>query len=162
MDSSKGTHEDRSDRERGSLMVWRGEGQCPAKNRRGRPTRVRPTCVNPCCTSRGRPFLELSCPFQLAIRRLPRNPDAELCRRFRVERLFVFGSAAPGGFRPGSSDTDFLVRLADRGPTIDYAYRFLDLADELEILPPCGPADRGFGGKPVPQGIDCCDKATRV
>ena len=59
---------------------------------------------------------------------------AELCRRFRVERLFVFGSAASGGFRPGSSDIDFLVRLADRGPTIDYAYRFLDLADELERL----------------------------
>jgi uncharacterized protein len=35
---------------------------------------------------------------------------AELCRRFRVRRLDVFGSAARGGdFDPARSDVDLLV-----------------------------------------------------
>jgi len=35
---------------------------------------------------------------------------AELCRRYRVQRLEVFGSAARGtDFAPESSDADFLV-----------------------------------------------------
>jgi uncharacterized protein len=59
---------------------------------------------------------------------------AVLCRRYRVERMFVFGSAASGTFRPGTSDLDFIVRLADRSAAIDYAHRFLDLAEELETL----------------------------
>lgn len=63
-----------------------------------------------------------------------REKLTELCRRFRVEKLFVFGSAASGSFRPGTSDIDFIVRLADRAPTTEYAYRYLDLADELEKL----------------------------
>ena len=37
---------------------------------------------------------------------------AELCQRYRVQRLEVFGSAARGtDFVPESSDTDFLVEL---------------------------------------------------
>lgn len=37
---------------------------------------------------------------------------AELCRRYHVQRLEVFGSAARGtDFVPESSDTDFLVEL---------------------------------------------------
>jgi len=57
----------------------------------------------------------------------------ELCRRFGVSRLYVFGSAASGEFRP-SSDLDFVVSMADRLPNGIYADRFLDLADELEGL----------------------------
>jgi uncharacterized protein len=38
---------------------------------------------------------------------------AELCRRYRVQRLEVFGSAARGtDFAPESSDADFLVELS--------------------------------------------------
>jgi uncharacterized protein with HEPN domain len=36
---------------------------------------------------------------------------AELCRRFGVRRLDLFGSAATGRFDPGSSDLDFLVEF---------------------------------------------------
>ena len=59
---------------------------------------------------------------------------ANLCERFRVERLDLFGSAAGGGFRPESSDLDFLVRFADRQPTGAYADRYLDFAEALERL----------------------------
>ncbi len=38
---------------------------------------------------------------------------AELCRRFGVDRLYVFGSAASGNLRP-SSDVDLVVSRADR------------------------------------------------
>ncbi|HEY0431164.1 MAG TPA: nucleotidyltransferase domain-containing protein [Pyrinomonadaceae bacterium] len=58
----------------------------------------------------------------------------EICRRFNVRRLYVFGSAATGGFKPASSDLDFLVDLADREPTGDYADRYLGLAESLETL----------------------------
>jgi uncharacterized protein len=38
---------------------------------------------------------------------------SELCRRFGVVRLYVFGSVVSGDFRPGESDVDLLV---DFGP----------------------------------------------
>jgi len=37
---------------------------------------------------------------------------AEVCRRFGVERLDVFGSAAQGRFDPQRSDFDFIVRFS--------------------------------------------------
>ena len=56
---------------------------------------------------------------------------AELCRRYGVARLEVFGSAARGtDFDPQSSDADFLVefRLDDgRAPLRQY----FDFAEEL-------------------------------
>lgn len=62
-----------------------------------------------------------------------RTALAELCRRFGVNRLYVFGSGASGDLRP-SSDLDFVVTMSDRLPTGKYADRFLDFADELELL----------------------------
>jgi predicted nucleotidyltransferase len=59
---------------------------------------------------------------------------AELCRRYRVERLYLFGSAASGHFDAGHSDLDFLVSFADREPTGEYADRYLGLAESLEQL----------------------------
>ena len=59
---------------------------------------------------------------------------AELCRRFQVQRLFLFGSAAGDRFRAEGSDLDFLVEMADRQPTGAYADRYLGLADALEKL----------------------------
>ena len=58
---------------------------------------------------------------------------SELCRRFGVVRLYLFGSAASGRLEP-SSDLDFLVEMGDRQPTGAYARRYLDLAEELERL----------------------------
>lgn len=42
---------------------------------------------------------------------------AELCRRYQVERLDLFGSAARGEFHPETSDLDFIVAyLRDADP----------------------------------------------
>lgn len=57
----------------------------------------------------------------------------ELCRRYGVERLYLFGSAATGRFK-ASSDLDFVVEMADRQPTGSYADRYFGLAEELERL----------------------------
>lgn len=57
----------------------------------------------------------------------------ELCRRYAVDRLYVFGSAATGGLRP-SSDVDLVVSMSDRLPTGAYADRFLDFAEAVESL----------------------------
>lgn len=62
------------------------------------------------------------------------NELANLCQRFKVERLDLFGSAADGHFQPGASDLDFLVSFADREPTGEYADRYLNLAEALEKL----------------------------
>ncbi len=58
---------------------------------------------------------------------------AELCRRCRVERLELFGSAAGRAFNPETSDLDFIVRFADRTPGT-YLARYLDFAEGLERL----------------------------
>lgn len=63
-----------------------------------------------------------------------RNELTELCRRYRVQRLYLFGSAATDKFLPASSDVDFIVEMADRQPTGSYADRYLAFADELERL----------------------------
>lgn len=63
-----------------------------------------------------------------------RTALAELCRRFGVARLEVFGSAARGvDFDPAHSDADFLVTFAPG----DAAYgmeRFFDFQAALEAL----------------------------
>jgi len=41
---------------------------------------------------------------------------AELCRKYRVKRLEVFGSAADGTFDPERSDLDFLVDFLPMEP----------------------------------------------
>jgi predicted nucleotidyltransferase len=58
----------------------------------------------------------------------------ELCRKYRVERLYLFGSALSGQFDVQSSDLDFLVCFADREPTGEYADRYLGFAEDLEGL----------------------------
>ncbi len=62
-----------------------------------------------------------------------RDELAELCRRYGVERLYLFGSAASGRLQD-SSDLDFVVELADRQPSVGYADRYLGFAEELERL----------------------------
>jgi predicted nucleotidyltransferase len=58
---------------------------------------------------------------------------ADLCRRFHVRRLEVFGSAARGtDFDPARSDVDLLVAyLADHHPDIG---SYFDLQDALADL----------------------------
>ncbi len=57
----------------------------------------------------------------------------ELCRRFRVGQLYLFGSASDGRFQAERSDLDFLVTLEQR-PSGDYADDYLGLAAALEKL----------------------------
>lgn len=47
-----------------------------------------------------------------------------LCRKHRVRRLEVFGSAADGTFEPKSSDVDLLVEFFPLGPGEHYEAYF--------------------------------------
>jgi predicted nucleotidyltransferase len=57
----------------------------------------------------------------------------ELCARYGVARLDVFGSALRDDFRPGESDIDFLVEF---GPHEGYALvdAYFGLLDDLRAL----------------------------
>ena len=62
---------------------------------------------------------------------------AELCRRYRVQRLEVFDSAARGtNFAPESSDADFLVEFSPSavGPTLK---AFFELQVDLSQILGC-------------------------
>ena len=61
------------------------------------------------------------------------NSLRELCRRFRVEQLYLFGSAANGSFDSETNDLDFLVTL-EQQPAAEYATNYLGLAQGLEQL----------------------------
>jgi predicted nucleotidyltransferase len=56
-----------------------------------------------------------------------------LCRRYRVRRLDLFGSAASGENKPGTSDLDFLVEF-EALPVGVYADTYFGLLEELERL----------------------------
>jgi hypothetical protein len=59
---------------------------------------------------------------------------AELCRRYAVRRLEVFGSAARGAdFDPARSDADFLVEFEPESglPALE---QYFGLAEDLEKL----------------------------
>lgn len=62
---------------------------------------------------------------------LHREELRDLCRRFHVRRLDMFGSAARGDFDPARSDIDFLVEFAARE---DDLARLLDFKEALETL----------------------------
>ncbi len=57
----------------------------------------------------------------------------DLCRRFCVRRLELFGSAAAGEFNPQSSDLDFLVEF-DELQANEYADAYFGLLDALANL----------------------------
>jgi hypothetical protein len=63
----------------------------------------------------------------------PNRPElVDLCRRFGVRRLDLFGSAASGGFDAARSDVDFVVEFDD-----DQAHlfdRYFGLKEALEAL----------------------------
>ena len=62
-----------------------------------------------------------------------RTAIADLCRKFKVQRLAVFGSATSHRFDPARSDVDFLYTLQSVPPG-EYADNFFGLANELESL----------------------------
>ena len=58
---------------------------------------------------------------------------ADLCRKYEVAQLHVFGSATRDDFRPGESDLDLLVDFGAMGGHAK-AHAYFDLLDELEDL----------------------------
>lgn len=66
---------------------------------------------------------------------IERNLDTieELCRRFHVRKLDLFGSAATGESRSGKSDFDFLVEFAALPPGT-YADAYFGLLEALTEL----------------------------
>lgn len=56
-----------------------------------------------------------------------------LCRRFRVRRLDLFGSATDGRFDPARSDLDFLVAFEEL-PDSAYADAYFGLREGLTGL----------------------------
>lgn len=57
----------------------------------------------------------------------------ELCRRYHVKRLELFGSAATGAFDQAASDLDFLVEF-DAVPAISRADQYFGLLEALRSL----------------------------
>lgn len=55
---------------------------------------------------------------------------AQLCRQYHVRRLELFGSATGPGFKPDTSDFDFLVEFEDLAPE-DHADAFFGLMEAL-------------------------------
>lgn len=62
-----------------------------------------------------------------------RQEVAALCRRHRVKRLDLFGSAAEGLFDPASSDLDFLVEFLPLTPA-GHADAYFGLLEALQDL----------------------------
>jgi uncharacterized protein len=56
-----------------------------------------------------------------------------LCRKYRVKRLEVFGSAARGDFDSATSDVDFFYEF-DMTDTTGLADRYFGLIEDLERL----------------------------
>jgi predicted nucleotidyltransferase len=62
------------------------------------------------------------------------RPQVEsLCRKYRVTRLELFGSAARGDFDPARSDLDFFVEFEELGWKGSFR-RFMGLKLDLEAL----------------------------
>ncbi len=57
---------------------------------------------------------------------------AELCRKYNVNQLYLFGSYSTGNFTP-QSDIDFLVRF-DEVDLYNYFDNYLELKQNLEQL----------------------------
>ena len=58
----------------------------------------------------------------------------ELCRRYGVVMLELFGSAAGPNFDESSSDFDFVATFSEIDPGTDYGWRFLEFSIALERL----------------------------
>ena len=69
----------------------------------------------------------------LDVLRSRQNELAELCRRHRVRRLAIFGSAAKGDFDPATSDLDFLVEFETLPPG-EHADHYFGLMEDLQQL----------------------------
>lgn len=56
----------------------------------------------------------------------------EMCKKFHVSKLYVFGSVVTNNFTP-QSDLDFLVNFSNVNP-LDYFDNYMDFKENLERL----------------------------
>ena len=63
-----------------------------------------------------------------------RRELSELCKRLKIRRLEVFGSAATGEFEPDKSDVDFIVEFEDPEAEPGLLSRYITLSEELSKL----------------------------
>jgi predicted nucleotidyltransferase len=71
-----------------------------------------------------------------AILQAKQDSVEQLCAHYHVARLELFGSAARGGFEPGRSDLDFLVRFQPCTPE-EHAERYFGLLADFQDLFGC-------------------------
>ena len=64
---------------------------------------------------------------------IPRAQLIDLCRRFRVRQLHLFGSVTTEAFDPATSDVDVLITLLP-APPVEQGEALLQLWEELENL----------------------------
>ncbi len=57
-----------------------------------------------------------------------------LCEKYKVEELYLFGSATGSNFNTTESDLDFAVRFSTEIPVLDMAEYFFGLVNALESL----------------------------
>ena len=58
----------------------------------------------------------------------------ELCEKYSVKRLAVFGSAVKGTFDPEKSDLDFVVEFLPNSDPLERGRLYLDLLAQLQDL----------------------------
>jgi len=63
-----------------------------------------------------------------------RRELSELCKKLKIRRLEVFGSAATGEFESGESDVDFIVEFDEPEAEPGLLSRYLILSEELRRL----------------------------
>ncbi|MDR1756916.1 MAG: nucleotidyltransferase domain-containing protein [Culturomica sp.] len=61
----------------------------------------------------------------------------ELCKKYRVMRMYLFGSAARGDFDEDKSDIDLLISFSSDVTLEEYADNYFDLMFELDELFGC-------------------------
>ncbi len=62
-----------------------------------------------------------------------RDEIAQLCLRFHVRRMDLFGSAVQASFDPSTSDVDFLVEFEPDSP-LKALHQYFGLKEALEAL----------------------------
>ncbi len=90
-----------------------------------------------------------------------RREIAEICARFDVRKLEVFGSAATGAFDPARSDVDFLVEFGDAHGMGAFE-QYFGLKEALEALL-ARPVDLVEAGAPSnPYFLESVERSRRL
>lgn len=63
-----------------------------------------------------------------------RDSIAQICKRYRILELYVFGSAISSHYDPSKSDIDFAVIFDPNIPVKDMADYYFGVIEELENL----------------------------